>query len=293
MDLYQIITDKVVSQMETAGSNWINPFNKGRGSMRPINAVTGKAYRGINTVLLNFTPFASNAWAGFNQWKAKGCTVKKGEKATMIVFFKMMEREVEGEKETFPLLRYFNVFNSQQVDGDFARKFDHRPSPVPVVEGAEALPEVDALIARLDPTIRHSVEGQAAYAPGLDLIMMPSRSVFRATPTSSATECYYSTLWHEMVHWTGHESRLGRKLDGRFGTEAYAFEELIAELGAAFICGELGISAEPRLDHAHYLNHWLRVIRNDKRAIFRAASLSRQAAEFLTGKVAEDLAEAA
>ena len=123
---------------------------------------------------------------------------------------------------------------------------------------------------------------------------MPERALFAATPTSSATECYYSTLAHELTHWTGHTSRLARDFSGRFGSSAYAFEELVAELGAAMLCAELGISIEPRADHAQYLNGWISVLKGDNGAIIKAASLAKQAAAFITAdRSTEELAEAA
>lgn len=292
-DLYQSVTDSIIQKMETSGANWVNPFNKSRNSLKPYNATTGKAYRGINTVLLNFTPFTSNAWASFNQWRAANCAVRKGEKASIVVFFSMLEKKNQqtGETDKFPMLKYFNVFNADQVDGDLADK--HRATNVAKPSDVETVAVADAIVARTNAIIKHSNDPRAYYTGGGDYIHMPARECFEATPTSTATEAYYSTLFHELTHWTSHPSRCARKLGERFGDHAYAFEELVAELGAAFLCAEASITREPRADHAHYLNNWLQVLKNDKRAIFRAASLARESSEFITGKKAEAVEEAA
>lgn len=292
-DLYQSVTDSIIQKMETSGANWVNPFNKGRNSLAPYNATTGRRYRGINTVLLNFTPFTSNAWASFNQWRAANCAVRKGEKASIVVFFSMLEKKNQqtGETDKFPMLKYFNVFNADQVDGDLADK--HKAVNIAKPSDVETLTHADAIVARTGASIRHSREPRAYYSGGGDYIHMPERECFTATPTSTATEAYYSTLFHELTHWTSQPSRCARKLGERFGDHAYAFEELVAELGAAFLCAETNITREPRADHAHYLNNWLKVLKNDKRAIFRAASLAREASEFITGKKAEAAQEEA
>ena len=294
-DLYQSVTDQVIKQMETSGKNWTNPFNKKRNALRPYNATTGKNYRGMNSLLLNFTPFESCAFASFKQWQAAGCSVKKGQKSSIVVFFTKLEKEDKqtGKKSVFPMLKYFNVFNADQVDGALAERCryvteDDNKNDVETIE------RVEAWARNTGANIRHSMEPRACYSPMLDVIKMPEKQLFTATATSSATEAYYSTLAHELVHWTGHESRKNRKLLNNFGSKAYAFEELVAELGAAFCCAALGISNEPRVDHAQYLNNWLTVLKQDKKAIFKAASLAREAAEMLTGKAeAEDVTEAA
>jgi antirestriction protein ArdC len=140
---------------------------------------------------------------------------------------------------------------------------------------------VDAFVAATGATIRHG-GNMACFIPKLDEIRMPERNAFTGSLTSSATEAYYATLLHELTHWTAPANRCGRDLSGRFGSESYAMEELVAELGAAFLCGELGIAVEPRADHAQYLAHWLQVLKADKRAIFTAASKAAEAAAFLS-----------
>jgi len=291
MDIYQTVTNQVIEQMTTAGANWVNPFNKGKTSLRPFNAITQRNYRGVNILMLNFTPFQSNAWAGFHQWASKDCQIKKGAKGHIVTYFNMIKKQdAEGKISVFPMIKYSTVFNSEQVEGDFARKFDGEQTDTVEVQDLDA---VEAWVAKTGADIRHRPDGSASYSPIGDYITMPIKSLFRATKSSTATECYYSTLFHELGHWTGHDSRLKRGLLNRFGDNAYAFEELVAELSSAFICAELQISSTPRLDHAQYLNNWLRVLREDKRAIFKAASLARSASEFLLGKEQTAMQEAA
>lgn len=192
----------------------------------------------------------------------------------------------ENEKDsTYRFLRSSFVFSAEQVEG-YEIPIVATLSPVERNESAERF--ISATGAR----IRHG-KGGAYYAPELDYIGMPAREAFTATATSTREEAYYSTLLHELAHWSGHKSRLARDLNNRFGSQAYAAEELIAEMGAAFMCAELGISPTPRGDHAQYLNHWLSVLRADKRAIFTAASAATKAAEFLRGFSAAPVAMAA
>ena len=150
------------------------------------------------------------------------------------------------------------------------------------IDPAKTLADIETFIARTGAAIIHGGE-RACYSPKLDEIQMPQQEAFVGSSTSSATEAYYATLLHELTHWTAPAHRCDRDLSGRFGSEAYAMEELVAELGAAFLCADLGIANEPRADHAQYLSHWLKVLKADKRAIFTAASKAAQATAFLGG----------
>lgn len=283
IDLYQQVTDRVIDMMKTHGTNWVNPFNKTAFDLMPRNATTKKAYRGINIPLLAFTPFANPYWAGFHQWKAKGCHVRKGEKGTSIIYFSVIQRDKKdangaktGDKESFPMIRSLYVWNATQVEGDFAASLSAADATVP--DATSVIAEADRVLLGTGANITHQKQGTAFYRPADDRVYLPHRNLFNATPTSTATECYYSTLAHELVHWTGHPSREARDFSGRFGDKAYAFEELVAELGAAFLCAMLNISPEPRADHAHYLNHWMGVLKDDKRAFVKAATLAQAAA---------------
>jgi antirestriction protein ArdC len=295
-DLYQTVTDRVIALMQEHGANWVNPFKKAGVAYQPTNPITGKAYRGINTFLLATTAYGAPYWAGYGQWAEKKCQVRRGERATMIVYWKMLEKTtvVDGEakKTTRPMLRYLAVFNAAQVDGEYAAGLVAAPVPEKPCEAA-MIATADAVFAATGARIVSDRSARAFYSPSEDFIHMPVRECFEATATSSATECYYGTLAHELTHWTGHASRLNRDLSNRFGTQAYAFEELVAELGSAMLCAELGISIEPRADHAQYLNNWLAVLKSDNAAIIKAASLAKHAAALITAAGEEALPIAA
>lgn len=283
-DLYQTVTDRVLELMREHGANWTNPFNKSASAYQASNPVTGQAYRGINQFLLATTSYPLPYWAGFSQWHAKACHVKAGERSTMIVYWKMLERVeiVDGKEKkiTRPLLRYLNVFNVAQVVGDYADKLRATIVNTPQTEAA-IVERAEQYFKATGATIRINGEQRAYYVPQADYVHMPARECFTATKTSSATECYYSTLAHEMTHWTGHNSRLDRDQLGKFGDPRYAFEELIAELGAAMICAQIGVSVEPRADHAQYLNSWITALKDNNGAILKAAGYAKAAAAFI------------
>lgn len=284
-DLYQTVTDRILALMETHGAMWVNPFNKRAAFYNASNPTTGKAYKGINTFLLACTPFALPLFAGYGQWADKKCQVERGEKATMIVYWKILERrEVVDGVDTVskrPLLRHLSVFNIDQVEGEFADKL-RAEATAPIVNCVEMVAKVDSFVAATGANISHSNEPRCYYVPMLDKIHMANRENFQATAHSTATEAYYGTLLHELTHWTGNTRRLDRKLLNRFGSEAYAFEELVAELGSAMLCAELGVSVEPRADHAKYLNNWISVLKSDNGAIIKAATLAKQAAAYVS-----------
>ena len=267
-DIYQAVTDQVIEMMEAAGTDWVKPFAGGT----PMNATTGNEYRGINVLLLAMA--GPQHWASFKQWQTKGAQVRKGEKGTRIVFFKMMERENAGKTDTFPMIRFSTVFSSDQVDG-----WDAPATPArPVVE---AIAAADAWVEATGADVTFNDAGRCFYERGQDVISMTRRSQFTGTPTSTPSESYYATLLHELTHWTGSEQRLARTKGKRFGDDAYAMEELVAELGSAMQCSMLGVTNEPREDHAHYLNAWLAALKGDKRMIFTAAAAAQKACDFI------------
>jgi len=213
-------------------------------------------------------------WATFRQWASLDAHVKKGEKGSPVVFYKpLVVEEEEEEKKVIPLLRYSTVFNADQQEG-------WEPPAPEVRTPAQIVEEVQRYFQQIGADVRHG-GGRAFYRPSQDYIQMPPMAAFTGTDTSTATEAYYSTLGHEHCHWTGQASRLGRDLNNSFGDEAYAGEELIAELGAAFLCAKLGISNQPRPDHVQYIRHWQKRIRDDARAIFKASASAEKAVEFL------------
>jgi antirestriction protein ArdC len=207
--------------------------------------------------------------------------VRKGEKAAYVVFYKKIEMTADEKDEERRAARLFAratpVFAAEQVEG-WAPSIEASPEgPPSPIEHAEAF------VAATGANILHGGD-RAFYRPSTDSIHLPSRDAFTGSQTSSAVEAYYSTLLHELTHWTGHPSRCDRQLGERFGGEAYAIEELIAELGAAFLCADLEITDQPRVDHAQYIDHWLTVLKGDKKAIFLAASKASEAVDFLAGR---------
>ncbi|MET4232636.1 antirestriction protein ArdC [Bradyrhizobium sp. LA6.10] len=280
-DIHQHLTDRIVAAIEAGAGQWQMPWHRGSGSRHPVNIASGNKYRGVNVLGLwveaQVNGYGSHLWGTYRQWAEKGASVRKGQKASYVVFYKEIEVEPGGDSEDERKSRLFAratpVFNADQVEGLEQVQ----------VAAVDELPDVDGFVARTGAAIVHG-GNRACFVPKLDEIHMPPRELFTGSATSSATEAYYSTLLHELVHWTGPAHRCDRDLSGRFGTEAYAMEELVGELGAAFLCAELRIAVEPRADHAQYLAHWLKVLKADKRAIFTAASKAGEAVAFLRAK---------
>ncbi|MDD2942939.1 MAG: zincin-like metallopeptidase domain-containing protein [bacterium] len=286
-DVYQEITNKIIAALENSTEKGRLPWQNADGSnLLPVNAVSKKPYRGVNTLNLLVQAveqgYQSNKWGTYKQWQELGCQVRKGEKASLVVFWKFFDKEQqedceetaeqEGNKVSNAVMaRGYAVFNAAQVEGFQAEE-----------EAPEAgrVEHAENFFSSLQAEIRHG-GNRAYYAPKFDYIQMPTFSQF------DAPESYYAVLAHEVTHWSGAKSRLDRDLSGRFGKESYAAEELIAELGSAFLCAELGLSNEPREDHAQYIATWLKVLKNDKRAIFTAASKAQQAVDWLQQQAGE------
>jgi antirestriction protein ArdC len=283
-DTYQTITDKIVTAIEAGVGDYRMPWHRhGPTISRPLNAVTGKTYQGVNVIALwadaTAKHFGSGYWATYRQWGQLGAQVRKGTKGSPIVFFKAIgqandEREDGEDPKPRLIARTSWVFNSDQVDGWAAPKPEKR-SEVEIREN------VEAFIAATRADIRYG--GDRAYydVPG-DYVALPPAEQFVATETSSATEGFYSVHLHELIHWSGAGHRLDRVLRSRFGDEAYAMEELVAEFGAAFLCADLHIANEPRLDHACYVATWLKVLNGDRTALFTAANKANAAAAYLS-----------
>jgi len=295
-DIYHQITDRVVTAIEAGAPTFEMPWHHPVARLRPVNIASGKPYRGVNIVALWVAQlsrgFRTSLWGTYKQWQAHGVQVRKGEKASLVVFYQEMAREVENAAtgeialRKFAVARASCVFNADQVDGYTIPK-------VPVLaDQTEVSEHAEQFVAASGARVVHGA-GSAYYHPSTDTIHMPQRALFLGSSTSTPTEAYYATLFHELTHWSGHESRLNRLFGQRFGEHAYAMEELVAELGAAFLCADLGITLEPRPDHAAYLAYWLTVLRADKRALFTAASRASEAAEFLTQLTAQALREVA
>jgi len=274
-DLYQTVTAKIIAALEAGTPPWFCPWATTPGLALPANLSNDRPYRGVNVLLLNLQQMAHgyslNRWLTFNQARALGGSVRRGEAGTQVVFFKLLERDEAANDErrkVIPLLRAFTVFNAAQVDG-LPEAMTAVPAPP---EGWSPVDAAEAVLEASGAVIRHGGD-KAFYSPAQDIIQLPLASQF---PQADA---YYCTALHELTHWTGAPERCNRPLLGRQHIEAYAFEELVAEMGAAFLCSHVGIAGE--LQHASYLSHWLTALRSDKRLIFSAASLAQKAVDSL------------
>lgn len=289
IDLYDKVTQSIINALEAGVRPWMRPWNgpEGCGGL-PVRA-NGQLYSGINVVLLwtaaEIKGFSNARWMTFNQAKELGGMVRKGEKATMIVYASRFvpkdekaraERDGDKAREISMLKQYF-VFNVEQIEG-LPEDYYGKPAKAPETTKAklERLDHLEAYFAATKADVRHG-GNQAFWSPGEDFIRLPDLDSFKDV------ESYYATKGHEFIHWTGAKSRLNRDYSTRFGSEAYAAEELVAEMGSAFLCAVLGITPEVREDHAQYLDHWLKVLRGDKRFIFTAASAAQKAVTFLNG----------
>jgi antirestriction protein ArdC len=275
-DHYQEITDKIVAALEAGTPPWKKPWDpeKTGGPQAPMNPTTGKRYRGVNTLILGMDPrsFASGdpRWMTFNQAKDKGWMVKKGERATTIFFYKKLEvadADAKDGKREIPVLKAYAVFHASQIDNIPAYKApDVSASPWRRPEAA------NVILTNSGAAVRIGGE-RAYYSPGTDHIQLPPDAAFERPEDWSATAL------HELGHWSGHKSRLDRDLTGRFGSGAYAQEELRAELSSVFVGAELGIPSDiPH--HASYVQSWLKALKEDKREIFRAASDAQKIADY-------------
>lgn len=292
-DIYQTVTDTIIEAIENGISGKVEmPWH--RINRVPENARTGNCYQGINVPLLWIyqikKEYASPVWATYKQWAELGAQVKKGEKGAPIVFYKTFEIESENgedDPQTRAYARYSIVFNADQVEG-YESKSAVALSEPSLIENIGA---ADLLVNQTGADIRHGGD-EAFYLPSMDYIAMPPREMFRDTSTSTATENYYSVLFHELTHWTGAKHRLDRLNDEKLGGNDYAFEELVAEIGAAICCASTGVTSSPREDHARYINNWLKALKNDKRFIFSAASQAQKAVDFLFSEQQEQRAAA-
>ena len=269
--IYAEITQSIIEQLENGAAPWIKPWKA--DSSADKNLVSQKPYQGINRLLLGMSSmvkgFSVPVWASYKQWEAIGANVKKGEKGTKIVFYSPVSKENKqtGDLEKYAVLKTYFVFNAAQVEGSDIVPAETVAAEFTAVELAEQR------IIKTGAAISHG--GDAAfYMPSADRIQLPNKSAFDSEAN------YYATAFHELAHWTGSKTRLDRDLDkGRFGNPAYAFEELVAEMSAAFLCSDYGIQGELR--HAGYIGHWLKALREDSKAVFKAAALAQKAADYI------------
>jgi antirestriction protein ArdC len=282
-DLYQKVTDKIIADLEQGELTWLKPWSAGNTDGRIVKPLrhNGQPYNGINVLMLWGAAmeggFASPYWMTFRQAKELGAFVRKGERGSQVVYAstitKSEEQENGGEEErTIPFMKAYAVFNVEQIDG-LPERYYVRPEPV--IDPAQRIEHAEEFFAATGADIRHG--GDQAYSSGgSDHVQMPVFECVRSP------EAYYATLAHELTHWTKHPKRLDREFGRkRWGDEAYAREELVAELGAAFLCADLGLTPEPGTDHAAYIQSWLKVLKEDKRAIITAAAHAQRDADYL------------
>ena len=288
-DIYTDVTNRIVAALEQGSSPWVCPWRQ--GCALPSNLATGKAYRGINVLILAVEAmsrnFTDNRWLTFRQANALGARIRQGEHGTAIVFYRM--REINDAANGFdaesadvrkiPILKTYVVFNVEQLN-ELPDRF-----VLPPLQPWQPIEVAEQLIAQTGALIWHG-GNQAFYRPSSDMIQLPPLTSF------AHADDYYATALHELCHWTGYSSRLNRLSVERPGIDAYAFEELVAEIGSAFLCAHCGLNGV--VEHASYIEHWLNALRRDKRLIFVAAGAAQKAADFVMGfaeSIAQPIAE--
>ncbi|OOQ57374.1 ArdC family protein [Mucilaginibacter pedocola] len=283
-DVYQTVTDTIIEQLEKGITPWQQSWAE-NGFTAPLNLpsnqVTGNYYRGINIVLLWSAAiknkFPTSEWASFKQWQNKNEFVRKGEKGNIVVFYDTFEKEKDGEIEKIPFLKASYVFNRSQLSSYEASKGEELTFTPGIIEQID---EVDTFLENTKAIIE-THDGGACYKIQEDKILVPYPESFHATATCSATEGFYSTVLHELVHWSGAKHRLDRTKGKKFGDQNYAVEELVAEFGAAFLCAGFGIATVEKGDHAAYIDHWLKVLKENNRYLVTAASEASKAVDYL------------
>jgi antirestriction protein ArdC len=283
-DVYSKITNQIAADLEKGVRPWLKPWNAEHAEgriMRPLRA-NRIPYRGINVVMLWSAAmakgYAAPQWMTFKQALELNAHVRKGEQGSLVVYASKITRTEtdtgtgEESERDIPFMKGYTVFNVEQIEGLPASFY---PKPAPRSEELLRIERAEAFFAATKAVVRHSGT-QAYYSISSDHVQMPPLEIFRDA------ESYYATLAHETTHWTRHGSRLNREFGRkRFGDEGYAMEELVAELGSAFLCADLELTPELRDDHASYLASWLKVLKDDPRAIFTAASHAQRAADYL------------
>jgi len=276
------ITAKIVAKIESNPGSWSRPwqFLVEAGTQRNV---AGRPYSGINVLILAMEGRSSPVWGTFKAWQGVGACVRKGEKGTRVTIFKPTIRKdaTTGEEKESVFLTTFCVFNAEQVDGYVEAEPVAAPTP------AERNARCDALIAATGAKVSHG-GNKACYIPSIDAVQMPPAEAYKSVET------YYSTMFHELTHWTGAKNRLDRNQSGRFGSKNYAEEEIVAELGAAFLSCSTGVVEEPTQDNAAYMASWLASMKADPTYVFKAAAAASKAAAFILAcEVNEEEAKAA
>lgn len=269
-DINQIITERLISALESGVAPWRKPWKDGNAN--PSNLASGKKYNGINFFLLSCSPFGDSRWLTYKQAQGLGGNVRKGETGTPVVFWNWIEKEKNGKAEKIPFLKYYTVFNAEQCEG-----LPEAEKPESVIDFVphEA---AQSVIEKTGASMNHG-GGRAYYRPSADQITMPRPETFESV------DAYYHTAFHELAHWTGHASRLNREgitASAAFGSAVYSREELIAEMASCFVAAQVGIS--PEIDNsAAYLKGWIAALRGDSKLAIKAASAANKAAAFIMG----------
>jgi antirestriction protein ArdC len=284
-DIYQKVTDKIIADLEKGQLTWLKPWSTGNLDGRIVKPLrhNGMPYNGINVLMLWAASveagYVSPHWMTFKQAKELGANVRKGERGSLVVYANSItktEEQDDGSEEErkIPFMKGYSVFNVDQIEG---LPEQYYAKPEPIIDGVERIAHADAFFAATNADLRHG-GNRAFYSGGSDHVQMPAFESFRSP------EAYYATLAHELTHWTKHKTRLDREFGRKkWGDAGYAKEELVAELGAAFLCTDLALTPEAGEVHAAYIQSWLKVLKDDKRAIFSAAAHAQCAADFLHG----------
>ena len=292
--VYEVVTSQIIEQLERGVIPWLRPWKV--NGLAPSNLVSRRPYRGINIFLLGLRAASTPWWVTFRQAKALGGSVRAGERSSPVIFWRWLDpTESEGARETragarrrerLPILRYYSVFNLDQTEG-----IDPMRVPAGDSQVIEDVPTAEEIVVGFPnpPAIEHLAQARAFYRPATDTVTMPPRSAF------DRPEGFYSTLFHELTHATGHTKRLARpgfeqNHAAPFGSDGYAREELVAELGAAFLCGEAGI--EPDIPNsAAYIDHWRQQLSRDSRLVITAAQQAQRAVDHILGRCAKEAGE--
>jgi antirestriction protein ArdC len=292
MDIYEIVNKRITELLEEGTIPWRKSWRSTEG---PRNLISKRPYRGINSFILNCSPYESDYWLTYNQAKQKGGSVRKGQKASLVVFWKWLDRKDTDSSEgassaspgsptgKIPFLRYYNVFSLDQCEGIEHPKEPEIENPFTPIEQAEQIIEN----MQCKPAIKYG-GNRACYSPQLDYIQLPPKEAFKSA------EQFYSTAFHELSHATGHASRLGRKgilEPSYFGSHDYSQEELVAEFGASMLSGVSGIEQQTIENSAAYIQGWLKVLKQDKKYLVLAAAQAQKAADYILGKEGIDITD--
>jgi antirestriction protein ArdC len=283
-DLHAEITQALIAAIEKDPGKPIMPWRRTGGAplWLPENALTKNRYNGINVVSLwvaaEAKGYSTPIWASYKQWAQLGAQVRGGEKASLVVFYKEFTGEPNPDDQnddgTRRVARASYVFNAAQIDGYAVGEPPERLGPVARIEA------VDHFLKQTGARIEAAGE-RAYYRPSTDTIHMPDEGLFTGSDTMNRSEAWYATALHESTHWSGAKHRLNRDFGKRFGDQQYVAEELVAEIASAFLCAELSVTQDTRPDHAQYLAHWLKLLKDDNRAIFAAAAKASEAVTYL------------